>query len=214
MRFSEQDTEVAIVSACGTIFADCGGLDLFDGLREPVQEDLSADRMVRSAFELMTRELAAPSFGTRSLAEALMKQCLILALRKQFERGETSILPAIGLHDPRLMQALLEMMEDPARDYTLEELAKLSGMSRSLFAERFTEAFDRPPMDLLKQIRLHRSAQLLRSTNLPVQVVAVAVGYASRSYFSRAFKATYGVDPKTFREHSHSAWKITEERQP
>ena len=40
------------------------------------------------------------------------------------------------------------------------------------------------------------SAQLLRSTNLPVQMVALAVGYASRSYFSRAFKAAYGADPK------------------
>lgn len=213
VRFSEEDEEPAIVSACGTISADCGGLDLFEKLREPVREDLSGDRTVRSAFELMTRELEDPGFGTRSLTEALMKQCLILALRAQFERGETSLLPAIGLQDARLMQALLEMMENPARDHTLDALAMQSGMSRSVFAERFAQAFDRPAMDLLKQIRLHRSAQLLRSTSLPVQVVALAVGYASRSYFSRAFKDAYGVDPKTFREQSNSAGEIPYERQ-
>jgi AraC-like DNA-binding protein len=204
MRFVTEGPSPAILSACGTISADCGGLDLFERLREPVCEDLSGSRAVRSASELMLEEMRGPRFGTRPLAEALMKQCLILAFRNQIERGEMKLMPVFALSDPRLAQALLAMMEDPARDHTLEELAKQSGMSRSLFAERFAEAFDRPAMDLLKQIRLHRSAQLLRSTNLPVQMIALAVGYASRSYFSRAFKDAYGADPKSFREEARS----------
>ncbi len=73
-------------------------------------------------------------------------------------------------------------------------------MSWSLFAERYTEAFNRPPMDLPNEMRLHRSAQLLRSTNLFVQIIALAVGYASRSYFFRAFKTACVTDPKAFRE--------------
>jgi transcriptional regulator GlxA family with amidase domain len=115
-----------------------------------------------------------------------------------------TLLPLVGHRDPRLVRALLDLMEDPAREHTLKELASASGMSRSLFAERFAEAFERPPMDLLKQIRLHRAANLLRSTSLPVQVVGMTVGYASRSYFSRAFRAAYGRDPKTFRESARA----------
>jgi AraC-like DNA-binding protein len=204
MRFATEGPSTAILSACGTISADCGGLDLFERLREPVCEDLSGSPVVRSAFELMLKEMQGPRFGTRPLAEALMKQCLILAVRNQIERGEMKLMPVFGLRDPRLVQALLAMMEDPARDHSLEDLAKQSGMSRSLFAERFAEAFQRPAMDLLKQIRLHRSAQLLRGTNLPVQMIALTVGYASRSYFSRAFKDAYGADPKTFRDEARS----------
>lgn len=199
-----------IVSACGTISADCEGLDLFARLREPIVEPLSGDAAVRAAFEIITRELQRPRFGTKPLIEALMKQCLILSLRNQVERGKMVLLPFFGGGDPRLVHALLNLMEDPAREHTVDELAAASGMSKSLFSERFSEAFDRPPMDLLKQIRLHRAANLLRSTSLPVQVIGFTVGYVSRSYFSRAFRTAYGRDPKTFRDEAQSQRKLRE----
>lgn len=200
MKFALEEGTAAIVTACGTISADCGGLDLFEHFREPSSEDVSSDSHIRSAFELMLRELEAPRFGTRPLCEALMKQCMIVAIRAHVKRGELSLLPLGGIRDTRLLNALLVMVERPADDHSLDELAKLSGMSRSLFAERFVEAFERPPIDLLRQVRLHRAANLLRSTKLPVQVIAVAVGYTSRSYFTRAFRSAYGADPRSFRD--------------
>ncbi|MDP8993913.1 MAG: helix-turn-helix domain-containing protein [Pseudomonadota bacterium] len=205
MRMTAGSGEAAIISACGTISADCGGLNLFEQLREPISEDVSGDRAVRSAFGLMLAEFREPRFGTRALTEALMKQCLVIALRGQIERGEIRIVPLSGLRDSRLLKGLLEMLEHPAEEHSLDELARISGMSRSLFAERFTETFQKPPMDLLRQIRLHRAANLLRSTELPIQIVAMSVGYASRSYFSRAFRAAYGSDPKAFREQARRA---------
>lgn len=202
MRISEGTAEGAIVTACGTIDADCEGIDLFERFREPVAEDLSGNRAVRGAFDSMRAELEQPRFGTRPLAGAIMKQCMVLAIRQQMERGELSLLALIGAVDPRLTRALLAILEDPARDHSLEELAERSGMSRSLFAERFAETFRRPPMDLVRQVRLHRAANLLRTTSLPVQIVALSVGYASRSYFSRAFRAASGDDPRSFRDMS------------
>lgn len=204
IKFAAPEASSAIVTACGTITVECGGLDLFEHFREPVSEDVSENRNIPSAFDLMLQELEAPRFGTRSLCEAVMKQCMILAIRAQLERGDISLLPLGAVRDPRLLKALRAMMETPADEHNLDDLARLSGMSRSLFAERFAESFGRPPMDLLRQIRLHRAATLLRSTKLPIQVVAIAVGYASRSYFSRAFRAAYGKDPKTFREEARS----------
>lgn len=202
MRFALPERPTAIATACGTISAECGGLDLFEHFREPVSEDVSHEPHISSAFKLMLHELEAPRFGTRSLCEALMKQCMIMAIRAQIERGDVTLLPLGGVRDARLLKALLAIVERPAEDHTLEELAKLSGMSRSLFAERFVEAFDRPPIDLLRQVRLHRAANLLRSTKLPIQVIAIAVGYGSRSYFSRAFRSAYGEDPRSFRERA------------
>lgn len=205
MRFRAGPPPPAIVSACGVISADCGGLDIFSQLRDPVAESVGGDHGLRAAFSLMIAEFHRPRFGTRPLLEALMKQCLILALRSQFERGEIGLLSMPGLRDARLLKALLEMLEHPAHEHTLDELAKISGMSRSLFAERFAETFERPPMDLLKQIRLHRAANLLRNSDLPIQIIAMTVGYASRSYFSRAFRAAYGTDPKAFRAEAKQA---------
>ncbi len=72
MRFAKS-SHASIVSACGTISADCGGLDLFAPLREPVVERLPPDPLVRSAFASILRELEAPRFGTKALAEAFMK---------------------------------------------------------------------------------------------------------------------------------------------
>lgn len=205
MKFGERQGWSAIVTACGTISAECGSLDLFEHFREPLSEDVSGDPLIRSAFQLMLRELEDPRFGTRSLCEALMKQCMVLAIRAQMQRGDLTLLPLGAVRDTRLLKALLAMLERPADDHTLDELAKLSGMSRSLFAERFADAFDRPPMDLLKQVRLHRAANMLRSTRLPVQVIALAVGYASRSYFTRAFRAVYGEDPRSFRDRARTS---------
>jgi AraC-like DNA-binding protein len=204
MRFSVGSGAASIVSACGMLSADCGGIDIFERLKEPVAEQLSQEEPVRSAFELMLREFANPRFGTKALAEALMKQCIVLALRNQFERGESNLMALPALRDARLLKALLEMVQDPAREHSVDGLAKASGMSRSLFAERFSETFERPPMDLLKQIRLHRAANLLRNTQLPIQIIAMTVGYASRSYFSRAFRAAYGTDPKAFRDEARA----------
>ena len=72
-------------------------------------------------------------------------------------------------------------------------------MSRSAFADHFTSAFGQSPIEFLKQVRLYRAARLLEATNLPIKAVAKSVGYESRSYFSRAFRAVYGVDPTEYR---------------
>ena len=205
MRLDAGDNKAVVVNACGIIAADCGGLQLFKGLREPVCEDMATHPEVRSAFELLLKELERPRFGSRALAEALMKQCLIVALREQVERGELSLMRSSSVGDRRLMKAFVAILENPAHEHSLEELAKLSGMSRSLFTERFGEAFGRPPIELVKQVRLHRAASLLRETDLPVQIIGRMVGYESRTYFSRAFRAAHGADPRRFRISSRTA---------
>lgn len=206
----EAGGEHVVASACGVISAECGGLKLFEHLREPLAENVSEHPEVGSAFELMLREFQTPRFGSRALSEALMKQALLVALRLQIERADPRIVPLGHLADPRLVKALVQMLESPAREYELEDLARISGMSRSLFSERFTEAFGRPPMVLLKNIRLRRAASLLRETNLPIQIVSTSVGFGSRSYFSRAFRAEFGMDPKTMRQSARGQTSVAD----
>ena len=130
----------------------------------------------------------------------LMKQCLISLLRSQSEStGECFVPWLAALGDRSLGRALAAMLDAPEDNHTLESLGEIAGMSRATFAERFREAFGRTTIDCLKEIRLRRAAHLLTATDLPVKTIAYQVGFESRSYFSRAFKAFTGMDPAGYR---------------
>lgn len=189
-----------VIMACGAIRATYRRMaGLFDYLPEPIVESFSGDDPIRRAFEQLLAELAEPQPGSAAMTEALMKECLVLLLRRHCAGGECRVPWLTALEDERLGAALAAMLDAPEKPHTVERLAERASMSRSSFAQRFAAAFGRPPMDFLKEVRLRRAAALLRTTDLPVKVVAARVGYGSRSYFSRAFKAFYGIDPARFR---------------
>jgi AraC-like DNA-binding protein len=185
---------------CGMILASYAGtLGLFDNLREPIVENAGDVEPLRRAFEEMVAELANPGVGTRALTEALMKQCLILLLRQHLVHHSVDS-PFFGaLQDRRLARAVAAILERPADSHTIDALAALAGMSRSAFTERFAEVFGQSAIEFLTKVRLRLAAQLLRTTDLPVKLIAKTIGYGSRSYFSRAFRVAYGQDPASFR---------------
>ena len=78
-------------------------------------------------------------------------------------------------------------------------------MSRSGFSKTFAETFGETPMDFVLRTRLHCAAKLLRISELPVKSIAASAGFASRSHFSRAFKAAYGADPSAYRASQRAA---------
>lgn len=192
-----------VVMACGRIDATYHqAAGLFDHLTEPLIDDFACQDGICRPFETLLGELAAPRPGSMALADSLMQQCLVLLLRRYCASGECRLPWLSALEDPRLGRAMAAMLEDPARDFSLEALAEIAGMSRSAFAAHFAEAFGRAPIDFLKGLRLQRAAELLSGTDLPVKQVAPKVGYASRSYFSRAFKSLYGLDPAAYRRQA------------
>lgn len=175
---------------------------LFDHLREPLVVDVADDTSFRGPFQQLLEELAAPRPGTRVLAEILMKQCLIALLRRQTEVARDSYAPWIAAaNHPQLGRVIAVITDRPEVDYTLQSLADIAGMSRATFAEQFKKVFGRTPMDFIKEVRLRRAARFLAATDLPVKSIASRVGFDSRSYFSRAFKAYTGIDPVGFRAH-------------
>lgn len=187
------------VLTCGTLEASYGGtIGMFDFIERPISVVLEPEDRLRKAFEALLEELLEPRLGSRLLTEALLKQCLVLLIRRIAPDPMRSGW-LLGSIDPRLAGPVLSLVEDPARNFTLDELARDSGMSRSVFAARFQSTFGTSPIDLLKRIRLHHAAELLERTDLPVSAVAQSVGYESRTYFSRAFRAEFGIDPRSFR---------------
>ena len=181
-----------------------GSFGLFDKLKKPISQHLADVEIVRHAYKAMLDELARPSLGARALTGALMKACLVLVIRHSIARAETASSMLQALSDPRFGKAIEAILDRPAEPYSMEKLAALAGMSRSTFARRFGEAFGMSAMEFLAKTRLYHGAQLLRSTPIPVKVIAATIGFASRSHFSRAFKAAYGLDPRTFRERARA----------
>ena len=148
--------------------------------REPLVEPLGAHDVLACVLDDLCDELAAGRPGARAMVETLVRRCLILLLRRC--SGRPSWLA--GLEDARLGRAVGAMQACPAGTFTLSTLAEEAGMSRSVFAARFTSVLGEPPMDFLKALRLGRAAELLTRTDLPVKTVASEVGYSSRSSFT------------------------------
>ena len=183
---------------CGALPAPYqGGLGFFDLLRTPVAGDSVAGVIPASVFDAMANEIAHAGFGTQAMCQALMKQGLIALLRNRRER-ETELAAGTMLH-PRLSKAVAAIIENPAAAHTVDSLASLSGMSRASFSDHFSRAFGQGPIDFVQKARLRIAARLLRTTDLPIKVIAQSAGYAGPRPFSRAFQAAYGRGPTDYR---------------
>jgi AraC-like DNA-binding protein len=195
-----------LLIACGALHATYHQAQgLFDYLPEPIVETLREDDPVREAFRALLAELAAPQPGTRAVTQALMRQCLVWLLRRHCVSGECRLPWLSALEDPRLGRVLAALFDRPGAPHTVERLAEVAGMSRSAFAEHFVQAFARPPMEFLKEVRMRQAARLLRATDRPIKALAADVGYASRSSFSHAFKDCFGVSPEAYRQGDNPA---------
>lgn len=189
-----------IITACGEIRVGlAGGSDLFTSLGEPLVVRFDGCDGLRDQFVMLLTESARPGVGSRVLTEALLKQCLVLALRRWIKLDASPLPWLAGVADPRLSRALHAIFEQPAVAYTVDTLARIAGMSRSAFAAAFRRAFGQSPMGLIKLVRLRRASELLITTALPVAEVAKRVGFSSRSNFSLAFSELHGMHPSSFR---------------
>jgi transcriptional regulator GlxA family with amidase domain len=110
-----------------------------------------------------------------------------------------------GVRDP-VVGRCLELLHSRAdHSWTLADLAKEAGVSRSALSERFTRFLSEPPMTYLTRWRLQLAARTLTSTSKGVADIAASVGYESEAAFTRAFKREYGVPPARYRREARLA---------
>jgi AraC-like DNA-binding protein len=193
--------EVSLTIACGRIQVTYGeGLGLFDRMEKAIVLDFNDSPQMRATFEALVSEYHETGPASHAMMTALMNQCLILVLRRVSEEAQGSLPWLSALEDPQLASVIDAMLEHPEQNHTVESLASIAHMSRSAFARRFTECFNRPPMDYLHDVRLRRAAQLLSRGDLSVDEIASKVGFSSRSHFSRTFRDHFGASPLAFRE--------------
>ena len=156
---------------------------------------------IESSFRFAVSEIASGRVGSTTVLAKLSELLFVEAVSRY-----VASLPAerrgwlAGLRDPQIGRALTLMHAQPTDDWTAESLALKVGMSRSVFAERFTSLVGQPPMQYLTLWRMHIAAQRLREGRGGVAQIAFAVGYESEAAFSRAFKRHFGTSPGGWRK--------------
>ncbi len=193
--------EARLIVACGRIRAEYGaGLGLFERLSEVIVLDFSEEPTMRPTFLALLREQQHATPGARAMMDSLMTQCLVLVFRRLCDQDTCTLPWLAALEDERMGRVLDAILTHPEQQHTLESLAGVAIMSRAAFAKQFRASFDRPPMEYVRDVRLRRAAQLLRSqSHLSIEAAAHRVGIASRSQFSKAFHEHFGVSPGEFR---------------
>lgn len=156
---------------------------------------------LRAIVQLVGDEFRAMRPAREVLLAKLLEVLLIEALRAGAHGAGTPGLLR-GLADARLAVALRRLHEDPARAWTVAELAREAALSRSSFFERFNRALGVAPMEYLFNWRMAMARTLLRRKEGGVAEVGRRVGYGSASAFSVAFMRHAGVPPARYAQES------------
>lgn len=150
---------------------------------------------VQRLFSEMVADRAGVGFAIRQYG-----QLLVLDVIRGFMQDAD--MPAgwlKALTDEQLRPALALIHEQPAKNWTLEDLARASAMSRSVFAQRFREVAGTPPQAYLINWRMLLAQRALRTTQTRVGSLAFELGYSSESAFSSAFKRRLGESPLSYK---------------
>ena len=154
---------------------------------------------LRWCIERMARELREPQPGGSLIAEHLVHMILLQALRLHLAEGARGGIGWLfALADKQMSAAINAIHEDPAHDWTLQELARRAGMSRSTFALKFKQTVGSSPMEYLTRWRMLLAGDRLTNSSDSVSAISLSLGYESESAFSTAFKRVMGCSPRQY----------------
>jgi AraC-like DNA-binding protein len=162
--------------------------------------------MIGPLARFAAAESKEPRLGGECVLGRLSELMFVDVVRRYLEAlppGRTGWLA--GLREPFVGRALRALHRDPARGWTLDQLAREVGLSRSALAERFAHIVGQPPMQYLANWRMQLAASQLLGGVDGVAAIAERVGYESEAAFSRAFKKAVGMAPGQWRRKRQGA---------
>ena len=195
----------------------CGYLACDKRLAEPIigklprllkvsLRDGNAAAWVRTSIQYSVVQSASQRPGSAMVLARLSEVLFAEAIRQHVETlppEETGWLAA--LRDRYIGRTLALLHDKPAHPWTVDELARKVGLSRSALGQRFVALIGKPPMEYLMRWRILLAARHLRESRTPVIQIAAEVGYESEAAFNRAFKRELGVPPAAWRRQAAAA---------
>lgn len=148
-----------------------------------------------------------PSAGSELVRAKLAELLFVETLRRYINQLPVDATGWLaGVRDSIIGHALALLHNNPSHPWTIAEVAREVGLSRSRLAERFRPYLDQPPMAYLAQWRLRLGAEILQTDDNSVAQVAAAVGYGSEAAFQTRVRLPTGGIPKSTRRTQLSSW--------
>lgn len=166
-------------------------------------------RGLRAMVELLGDELENQPPGATTVTPSLVDALLVYMLRAWLADGANAEGWSAALADPVIARALVAIHSEPARRWTVEQLAVTARLSRAAFARRFTAMIGEPPLTYLTRWRMATAARLLRETDKTMHQLAIATGYGSAFAFAKAFRREYASTPGNYRLASRTSVTMT-----
>jgi AraC-like DNA-binding protein len=145
-------------------------------------------------------EALNPRAGAAAMISRLLDVIFVQLLRTWAAGGEVGYGWLSGAIDSRISGAIVAMHAEPGHAWSVTELAELTHLSRSAFAERFQRVVGQTPLAYLTGWRMARAAELMRYGRASISDIGARVGYTSQAAFSRAFKSQHGMSPMQWRQ--------------
>lgn len=191
----------------------CGHLSFRQGADHPILRAMpdhivvsAADRAkeawVDETLRLLTRRIFQDAASSAPVVRRLSEVIFVELLRLGIGADERLATVLSGLHHPQIGKALELIHSRPGDPWTVASLASEVGMSRTRFADQFSQIFGHGPMHYLSDWRLQKALSALTESQVPVQQVAAQCGYRSPAAFTRAFADKFGVAPTQMRRRS------------
>ena len=148
-------------------------------------------------------EIEQPKPGSDILISRLSEGLFIHTIRAYLNQSTIKQGFLLALADKRISSALQVLQNYPEKNWTLEELSKSAGMSRTLFFNSFKSLVGQTPLTYLQNWRMQKAKEILLSNKINISIIANQVGYQSEAAFNRLFKDKFKETPASFRR-SHS----------
>ena len=195
---------------CGALlFQHPLAIKILDILPEYIHIEAAANTsisMVQSICQMLNAETQQIDIGAEAVIARLADLLVIAAMRQHLSQVDENELGWLNaLLDNRIGKALERIHAQPAKHWSLEELAESVGMSRTSFSKQFKRLVGNTPMDYLTEWRMSLAFSRLQLTTDTQLAIALDIGYQSEAAFSRAFKKVIGKSPGEIRKaHNQS----------
>ncbi|MCK7615468.1 AraC family transcriptional regulator [Roseibium sediminicola] len=193
----------------------CGHFEFEEGTVHPILEALPDiihvpntqtlnAHWLEAVMRFVASEVRASLPGSDAIVHRLTEIIFIQVVRTFVDQEGDRAGCLAAVLNPNLGRSMSRIHLAPEKSWTVEALAREAGMSRTVFAERFSGLVGMTPLAYVTHWRMEKARRDLRETDLPLIDIAETIGYSSEAAFNRAFKRQFNLTPGQMRREVRS----------